>query len=82
MPIKQSIQSSPALRCFRPVEQLQSVWIDTVDDDGKYTWREHYEWTKEYQRKLEENGITLTVLEAEQKDNETQIHKLEHFQDD
>jgi hypothetical protein len=66
----------------QPLLPYQSVWIDTVDDDGKYTWREHYEWTKEYQRKLEENGITLTVLEAEQKDNETQIHKLEHFQDD
>jgi len=61
----------------QPLLPYQSVWIDTVDDDGKYTWREHYEWTKEYQRKLEEKGITLTVLEAEQKDNETQIHKLE-----
>ena len=61
----------------QPLLPYQSVWIDTVNDEGKYTWREHYEWTKAYQRKLEENGITLTVLEAEQKDNETQIHKLE-----
>ena len=39
----------------QPLLPYQSVWIDTVDDEGKYTWREHYEWTKAYQRKLEEN---------------------------
>jgi hypothetical protein len=30
MPIKQSIQSSPALRCFRPVEQLPNSFIHPV----------------------------------------------------
>jgi hypothetical protein len=61
----------------QPLLPYQSVWIDTVDDDGKYTWREHYEWTKEYNRKLEEHGVTLEILQAERKDNDSQIHKLE-----
>ncbi len=65
------------VKLTQPLLPYQSVWIDTVDDDGNYTWREHYEWSKEYNRKLAEKGITLEALQAEKKDNENQIHKLE-----